>query len=151
MALTGDLARNPGMCPDWESNWRPFGLQPALNPLSYTSQGCFFSFLFFFFSIFFPLPFILLIFPSDLQSSHCYLSPWVLFHFCSISPPLTSPQRVYICTLNTIPLIYVSILVLVPQCLDYYSFVASFEFEKCCFWRFFPSINMEYLYTYLDF
>ena len=24
---TGDLARNPGMCPDWESNWRPLGLQ----------------------------------------------------------------------------------------------------------------------------
>ena len=23
----GDLARNPGMCPDWESNWRPFGSQ----------------------------------------------------------------------------------------------------------------------------
>ena len=23
----GDLARNLGMCPDWESNWRPFGLQ----------------------------------------------------------------------------------------------------------------------------
>ena len=22
-----DLARNPGMCPDWESNWRLFGLQ----------------------------------------------------------------------------------------------------------------------------
>ena len=21
---TGDLAHNPGMCPDWESNWRPF-------------------------------------------------------------------------------------------------------------------------------
>ena len=20
---TGDLARNPGMCPDWESNWQP--------------------------------------------------------------------------------------------------------------------------------
>ena len=36
---TGDLARNPGVCPDWELNWRPFGLQPALNPLSYTSQG----------------------------------------------------------------------------------------------------------------
>ena len=36
---TGDLAQNPGMCPDWESNWRPFGSQPALNPLSYTSQG----------------------------------------------------------------------------------------------------------------
>ena len=24
---TGDLARNPGMCPDWESNRRPFDLQ----------------------------------------------------------------------------------------------------------------------------
>ena len=24
---TGDLARNPGMGPDWESNWRPFGWQ----------------------------------------------------------------------------------------------------------------------------
>ena len=24
---TGDLASNPGMCPDWESNQRPFGLQ----------------------------------------------------------------------------------------------------------------------------
>ena len=24
---TGDQAHNPGMCPDWESNWRPFGLQ----------------------------------------------------------------------------------------------------------------------------
>ena len=38
VALTGDLACNTGMCPDWESNWRPFGSQPALNPLSYTSQ-----------------------------------------------------------------------------------------------------------------
>ena len=24
---TGYLAHNPGMCPDWESNQRPFGLQ----------------------------------------------------------------------------------------------------------------------------
>ena len=24
---TGDLARNPGMCPDWGLNWWPFGLQ----------------------------------------------------------------------------------------------------------------------------
>ena len=35
----GDLARNPGMYPVWESKWRPFGLQPMLNPLSYTNQG----------------------------------------------------------------------------------------------------------------
>ena len=27
MPLTGDLAHNPGMCPDWESNQRPFALQ----------------------------------------------------------------------------------------------------------------------------
>ena len=25
--LLGDLARNPGTCPDWESNQRPFGSQ----------------------------------------------------------------------------------------------------------------------------
>ena len=25
VAATGDLAHNPGMCPDWESNRRPFG------------------------------------------------------------------------------------------------------------------------------
>ena len=39
MPPTGNLACNPGMCPDWESNWQPFGSQPELNPLSYTSQG----------------------------------------------------------------------------------------------------------------
>ena len=36
---TADLALNPGMCSDWESNWQPFGSQATLNPLSYTSQG----------------------------------------------------------------------------------------------------------------
>ena len=39
MAPTGDLDHNTGMCPDQESNWQPFGLQPSLNPLSHTSQG----------------------------------------------------------------------------------------------------------------
>ena len=32
---TGDLACNPGMCPDWESNHRPFGFQdgtPSTEP-----------------------------------------------------------------------------------------------------------------------
>ena len=24
---SGDLACTPGVCPDWESNWQPFGLQ----------------------------------------------------------------------------------------------------------------------------
>ena len=34
----GDLACDPGMCPDWESNRDPLAHRPALNPLSYTSQ-----------------------------------------------------------------------------------------------------------------
>ena len=38
MATTGDLAHNPGMCPDWELNHRPFGSQPTFNLLSNTSQ-----------------------------------------------------------------------------------------------------------------
>ena len=27
MPTAGDLAHNPGMYPDWESNWLPFGSQ----------------------------------------------------------------------------------------------------------------------------
>ena len=26
---TGDMAHNPGMCPDWELNWRPSGSQAS--------------------------------------------------------------------------------------------------------------------------
>ena len=29
---TGDLAPKPGMCPDWISNWQPFGLQTGAQP-----------------------------------------------------------------------------------------------------------------------
>ena len=46
---TRDLAHNPGMCPDWESNLQPFGLQtcaqstelyqPGLSPL-FTTHKC---------------------------------------------------------------------------------------------------------------
>ena len=35
-------ARKPDTCPDWESKWRPFNSQAALNPLSHISQGGFF-------------------------------------------------------------------------------------------------------------
>ena len=38
---TGDLACNPGVYLDWESNQRLFGSQLVINPLSYTSQGSF--------------------------------------------------------------------------------------------------------------
>ena len=44
-SLTGDLAHNPGMCPDWKSNQWPFGSLPALNPLSHSSQGALLNFL----------------------------------------------------------------------------------------------------------
>ena len=36
---TGDLAPNPGMCPDWESNRDPLVHRSALNPLRHTSLG----------------------------------------------------------------------------------------------------------------
>ena len=45
MVPTGDLAHNPGMCPDWELNWQPFGSQPALSPPNYINQGPFKFFL----------------------------------------------------------------------------------------------------------
>ena len=31
--------RNPGMCPDWELNQRPFSSQANAPPLSHTSQS----------------------------------------------------------------------------------------------------------------
>ena len=39
MSPAGDLAHNPGMCSDWESNQDPLVHRPALNPLSHTSLG----------------------------------------------------------------------------------------------------------------
>ena len=32
MTPAGDLAHNPGMCPDWRLNWWPFGLQVSTQP-----------------------------------------------------------------------------------------------------------------------
>ena len=40
---TGDLACNPGMCPGWESTCNVLIHRLTLSPLSYTSQGHFFS------------------------------------------------------------------------------------------------------------
>ena len=44
MPLTGDLACNPGMFPDWESTSDPSVCRLALNPLSHTGQGNNFQF-----------------------------------------------------------------------------------------------------------
>ena len=41
---TGDLALDPGMCPDWESNQRPLGSQASTlstEPHQPGSPGCF--------------------------------------------------------------------------------------------------------------
>ena len=38
-APTGDLACNPGMCPDWESNQRPFGLQAGIQSTELRQPG----------------------------------------------------------------------------------------------------------------
>ena len=39
MPPTGDLARNAGMCPDWESNRWPFGSQAGAHSTVFSSQG----------------------------------------------------------------------------------------------------------------
>ena len=38
-SLTGDLAHNPGMYPDWKSNPQPFGLKASTQSTEHTSQG----------------------------------------------------------------------------------------------------------------
>ena len=44
-APTGDLAHNPGMCPDWESNQRPFGFQVRAQSTELYQPGQNLSFL----------------------------------------------------------------------------------------------------------
>ena len=39
MLSTGDLPHNPGVFPDWESNWRPFGLQPGTQSTELHQPG----------------------------------------------------------------------------------------------------------------
>ena len=40
----GDLIHNPGMCPDWESNWRPFGSQTVTQSSEPHQSGLFWGF-----------------------------------------------------------------------------------------------------------
>ena len=39
MPPVGYLARNPDMCPDWESNWGPFGWQEDIQPTEPHQSG----------------------------------------------------------------------------------------------------------------
>ena len=36
---TGDIACNPGMCPHWELNWRPFGSQASAQSTELHQPG----------------------------------------------------------------------------------------------------------------
>ena len=38
-------ARNPGICPDWESNWRPFGSQARTQSTEPHQKGRYFFFI----------------------------------------------------------------------------------------------------------
>ena len=69
---TGDLACNPGMCPDWEWNWQPFGSKAGTQSLSHTSQSCCWVF----FLLHFPLCFVLFGFVIFCQ--HLYNSMQVM-------------------------------------------------------------------------
>ena len=42
---TGELIHNPGMCPEWESNWQPHGSQARPQPTEPPSQGSSFEIL----------------------------------------------------------------------------------------------------------
>ena len=42
---TGDLACNPGLCPEWESNWQTFGLQADAQPTEPYQPGYILCFL----------------------------------------------------------------------------------------------------------
>ena len=39
VAPTGDLVCNPGKCPNWESDWRPFGLQAGTQSTELYQPG----------------------------------------------------------------------------------------------------------------
>ena len=43
---TGDQAHNPGMCPDWESNQQPFGLQSGAQSTELHQPGPYSDFVF---------------------------------------------------------------------------------------------------------
>ena len=83
---TGDLACNPGLCPEWEWNQQPFGSQAGGPSTELDQPGLFFFFFLVYLLYFFPLSFTPLIALSPLQSPHCCPCPWVLFP--STPPPV---------------------------------------------------------------
>ena len=106
MPPTGDLACNPGMYPDWESNQRPFASQSGTQSTVPYQPGLIFLFLVILFFKFFIVQIQLSPFfplcsplphsppPPTLNPSPLWLCPWVLYT-CSFMTlhlfPLLSP------------------------------------------------------------
>ena len=110
MPPTGDLAHNPGMCPDWDSNQWPFGSQAHTQSTKLHQPGgnsIFYIFLSFFYSI--PgLAASLLNFSAALHPplhlhflqkhlAHIYQTRWYLFMWVSLGAlqvalPVTVPH-----------------------------------------------------------
>ena len=74
---TGDLAHNPGMCPDWESNQRPFGLQAHAQSTKLYQPGLSKFYLKLNILIYYPLvesgTNLLLLIPSEMHLDRLFL------------------------------------------------------------------------------
>ena len=80
--------------------------------------------------------FNLILFNVDIQLLKRLLCPPLNCLGSSVEHQLSINVRIYFCTLNSIPLIYISILTSVPHCLDYCSFleickIRKFEYSNC--------------------
>ena len=62
---TGDPACNPGMCPDWELNWRPFVSQVSAQSTEPYQPGLFLSVTVYFASCIFYIVFYIFIYFKD--------------------------------------------------------------------------------------
>ena len=80
MLPTGDLARNPGMCPDWESNQQPFGSQASVQSTEPHQPGLFFNVLLT------PIGWIARHGVSGISEILLTKCPTLLQHLCKSSP-----------------------------------------------------------------
>lgn len=81
--------------------------------------------------------------------TRCF-SSWNVLEYCQNQ--LTTNVRVYFWTLNYIPLIYMSIFMEVPHCLDYGNFVVGFEIGNCVSLTFssFPKLISLFLVPWIS-
>ena len=91
--LLGDLACNPGLCPDWEANWWPFDSQAHAQSTELHQLGLF-LFILLQLSQFSPFALLCPAHPQfHSQHPHCCSCPWVS-HTCSLTNPFPLFQTV---------------------------------------------------------